>query len=153
CPNDLTGHYTKLVVSGGGSGTAGGITDYKVPCALYQTKSAEDAVRSRIQSFYVDEKALNREYSPDEILSRDRHRASAVEAILRYILNTRENGLQPNGLYLMGDFGTGKTFLASYMLYELAKSGLTGVIVYTPDFVEDLKTMFGEPQRLKETVE
>lgn len=151
CPNDLAGHYTRLVVSG--EGETASIADYKVPCGLFQTRSAETAIRSRIKSFYVDEKALNREYSPDEIISRDLQRASAVEQILRYILNTREKGLQPGGLYFAGDFGTGKTFLASYMLYELAKSGFTGVIVYMPDFVEDLKSMFGDAQRLKETVE
>lgn len=151
CPNDMPGHATKLVLSG--SGKEALIADYKVPCALYRTKSARDAVRARIKSFYVDEKALNQEYSPSEIISRDLRRASAVEAVLRYILTTKEQGLQPKGLYMMGDFGTGKTFLASYMLYELAKFGLTGVIVYMPDFVEDLKTMFGEPQKLKETVE
>ncbi|HZG77907.1 MAG TPA: AFG1/ZapE family ATPase [Paenibacillus sp.] len=151
CPNDMPGHYTKLVVTGGGAEAS--IADYKVPCALQSTKSAQDSVRSRIKSFYVDEKALNREYSPAEIISRDMRRASAVEAVMKYVLHTRDNGLQPNGLYLMGDFGTGKTFLASYLLYELAKSGHTGVIVYTPDFVEDLKSMFGEPQKLKETID
>jgi len=151
CPNDMPGHSTKLVVNGSGKDTI--IADYKVPCSLFRTKSARDAVRARIRSFYVDEKALNQEYSPSEIISRDLSRASAVEAVLGYILKTKEDGLQPTGLYLAGDFGTGKTFLASYLLYELAKSGYTGVIVYMPDFVEDLKSMFGEPQRLKETVD
>jgi len=151
CPNDMEGHFTKLVVTG--TGKEASIADYKVPCQLHLTKTAQDSVRSRIKSFYVDEKALNREYSVDEIIHRDRQRASAVEGIVRYVLETKENGLQPIGLYLMGDFGTGKTFLASYMLYELAKSGLTGVIVYMPDFVEELKTMFGDSERLKETVD
>jgi primosomal protein DnaI len=151
CPNDMQGHYTKLVVSG--TEEEASIADYKVPCGLFQSKSAQDSVRSRIHSFYVDEKALKREYAIDEIVSRDLERAKAVEAVIKYVLHTREQGLQPNGLYLMGDFGTGKTFLASYLLYELAKSGLTGVIVYTPDFVEELKSMFGDPLRLKETVE
>ncbi|WP_309122682.1 AFG1/ZapE family ATPase [Paenibacillus sp.] len=151
CPNDMPGHYTKLVVTGAGAEAS--IADYKVPCSLQSTKSAQDSVRSRIQSFYVDEKALNREYSPAEIISRDMRRASAVEAVMKYVLRTKDEGLQPNGLYLMGDFGTGKTFLASYLLYELAKLGLTGVIVYTPDFVEDLKSMFGDPQKLKDTID
>ncbi len=151
CPNDMPGHYTRLDVIGAGADAS--IADYKVPCSLQSTKSAQDSVRARIQSFYVDEKALNREYALEEIVSRDAKRAKAVDAVIDYILNTREKGLQPNGLYLMGDFGTGKTFLASYLLYELAKSGHTGVIVYTPDFVEDLKSMFGEPQKLKETID
>ncbi|HZG57556.1 AFG1/ZapE family ATPase [Paenibacillus sp.] len=152
CPNDMAGHYTKLVVTGG-DGVEPNVADYKVPCDLQRAKSSQDSVRARIKSFYVDEKALNKEYSPAEIISRDMQRAGAVEAVIKYVLRTRDDGLQPNGLYLQGDFGTGKTFLASYLLYELAKSGFTGVIVYTPDFVEDLKSMFGEPQKLKETIE
>lgn len=151
CPNDMQGHTTKLVLTGSGKDAI--IADYKIPCALFRTKSAQDSVRARIHSFYVDEKALNQEYSPSEIISRDLARASAVEAVVGYILKTKEQGLQPIGLYLAGDFGTGKTFLASYMLYELAKSGYSGVIVYMPDFVEDLKSMFGDSQRLKETVD
>lgn len=158
CPNDMPGYSTKLVVTGGAaepgaSRTEIGIADYKVPCGLQRAKATQDAVRSRIKSFYVDELALNREYSPEEIVSRDMRRAAAVEAVLTYVLRTRDQGLQPKGLFLQGDFGTGKTFLASYMLYELAKSGLTGVIVYMPDFVEDLKSMFGEPHQLKDTIE
>ena len=158
CPNDLPGHYTKLVVTGGAepgdpAAAPASIADYKVPCGLQRAKESQDAVRARIRSFYVDEKALRQEYSPEEIVSRDKRRAAAVEKVIRYVLRTRDEGLQPIGLYLQGDFGTGKTFLASYMLYELAKSGYTGVIVYMPDFVEDLKSMFGDSQRIKETIE
>jgi primosomal protein DnaI len=64
-----------------------------------------------------------------------------------------DDGLQNTGLYLVGSFGTGKTFLMCYMLYQLAKVGMTGAIVYTPDFAEDLKGMFQEPYKLKETIE
>lgn len=151
CPNDMPGHFTRVSVESFGGEPS--ISDYKVPCKLWQAKASQDAVRSRIRSFYVDEKALRREYSVDEIVERDASRAEAVEAILDYVLTTKAQGLQSKGLYLMGDFGTGKTFLASYLLFELAKSGFTGVIVYMPDFVEDLKAMFGDPQRMKETIE
>ncbi|WP_199620492.1 AFG1/ZapE family ATPase [Paenibacillus alkalitolerans] len=151
CPNDMQGHYTKLEAASLRGEYS--IADYKVPCRLWQAKASQDSVRSRIRSFYVDEKALNREYSIDEIVSRDLQRAGAVEEVLKYVLHTKQHGLQSKGLYLMGDFGTGKTFLASYLLFELAKTGYTGVIVYMPDFVEDLKAMFGDSQRMKDTVE
>jgi primosomal protein DnaI len=39
------------------------------------------------------------------------------------------------------------------MLYRLAKVGMTGAIVYMPDFAEDLKGMFQDGQKLKETIE
>jgi primosomal protein DnaI len=151
CPNDFAGHYTRLSVE-----TINGITyihDHKVTCGKMSAKMAQDAIRSRIRSFYVDERALAQGYSTEEIIEIDPDRALAVDRILDYISKTEEEGLQKQGLYLVGQFGTGKTFLMCYMLYELAKSGFTGVIVYMPDFVEDLKSMFGDPQRLKETIE
>lgn len=40
-----------------------------------------------------------------------------------------------------------------YLLHELALSGFNGVIVYMPDFVEDLKSMIQDGQKLKETTE
>ncbi|MGM0881929.1 MAG: primosomal protein DnaI [Bacillota bacterium] len=151
CPNDFEGHYTLL-----SSDTVNGHTqlyDRKVACKKFIARQGEDQIRSRIRSFYIDEKALQRGYSSDEILTNDMERAKAVGQVLRYIDRTKEYGLQEEGLYLAGRFGTGKTFLMCYLLHELAKAGYSGVIVYMPDFVEDLKTLMHEPGKLKETVE
>ncbi|GBG06567.1 AAA family ATPase [Paenibacillus sp. MY03] len=151
CPNDYEGHYTLL-----SSETVNGLTqlyDRKVSCKKYLARQTEDAIRSRIRSFYVDDSALRRGYSSDEILTTDLERAKAVGQVLRYIDRTKDSGLQEEGLYLAGRFGTGKTFLMCYLLQELAKAGYSGVIVYMPDFVEDLKALMHEPGKLKETVE
>lgn len=151
CPNDFKGHATELAVHTLNDQIQ--LLDKKVPCQLYITKRSQDAIQQRITSFYVDEHALREAYSPQEIISRDRNRAPAVGKIMDYILLTKEEGLQKKGLFLSGPFGTGKTFLMCYMLHELAKVGLTGVIVYVPDFIEELKSMFNEPQKLKEMVD
>lgn len=151
CPNDYEGHYTLLHAE-----TVNGLTqlyDRKVACKKFIARQNEEKIRSRIRSFFVDETALRRGYSSDEILTKDLERAKAVGQILRYIDRTKEEGLQQEGLYLAGRFGTGKTFLMCYMLNELAKAGFSGVIVYMPDFVEDLKSLMHEPGKLKETVE
>lgn len=151
CPNDYEGHYTLLSCD-----TAGGQTqlyDRKVSCRKFLARQSEEAVRSRITSFYVDDYILKRQYTSDEILSKDPERIKAVGQIIRYIKRTTEQGLQQDGLYLAGRFGTGKTFLMCYLLQELAKAGYSGVIVYMPDFVEDLKSMMHEPGKLKETVD
>lgn len=151
CPNDFQGHYTKLSVE-----VVNGLTyihDHKVSCKKYLAWQTQEAIRNRVRSFYVDEKALQAGYSSEEILDIDPDRNSAVLKLLKYIKVTKQEGLQKEGLYLVGKFGTGKTFLMCYMLYQLAKDGYTGVIIYMPDFVEDLKAMIQEPQRLKETVE
>ncbi|RJE88966.1 primosomal protein DnaI [Paenibacillus sp. 1011MAR3C5] len=151
CPNDYEGHYTLLK-----SETMNGHTqlyDRKVSCKKFLARQSEEAIRSRIRSFYVDDAALRRGYSSDEILTNDMERAKAVGQVLRYIDRTREQGLGHEGLYLAGRFGTGKTFLMCYLLQELAKAGHSGVIVYMPDFVEDLKVLMHDPAKLKETVE
>lgn len=151
CPNDFEGHYTML-----SSDTINGLTqlyDRKVACKKFIARQNEDQIKSRIRSFYIDEKALQRGYSSAEIITKDLERAKAVGQVQRYIDRTKEQGLQEEGLYLAGRFGTGKTFLMCYLLHELAKVGHSGVIVYMPDFVEDLKSLMHEPGKLKETVE
>ena len=151
CPNDFEGHYTLLSCET--TGDLVQLNDRKVACKKLLAKIAEDQIRSRVRSFYVDETALSRGYSADEILTNDPERMMAVGRLLKYIDRTKEQGLQKTGLYLAGLFGTGKTFLMCYMLHELAKAGYTGAIVYMPEFVEDLKTLMHEPGKLKETVD
>ncbi|GIQ64875.1 primosomal protein DnaI [Paenibacillus cisolokensis] len=152
CPNDLEGHYTLLSFEGGAGGPAQ-LVDRKVACKKLLARRNEERIRSRIRSFYMDDRALRQGYSADEILTADLKRSEAVGRILRYIDKTKAEGLQQEGLYLAGHFGTGKTFLMCYMLHELAKAGYSGIIVYMPEFVEDLKSMLNEPGRLRETVE
>ncbi|MNW58040.1 Primosomal protein DnaI [compost metagenome] len=124
-----------------------------MPCAKQLQHERESAVKSRIHSFYVDENVLSEGYDEAEIVAKDDFRAPAVAQLFRYINATKESGLMTRGLYLEGHFGTGKTFLMCYMLHELAKAGYSGVIVYMPEFVEDLKSMMQDGQKLKETIE
>lgn len=151
CPNDFQGHYTKLTVE-----TVTGtpeLYERKVPCQKQLAREHELRVKNRIRSFYVDERALNEGYNAVEMMTRDIERAPAVGRIVQYINDTRENGLSNKGLYLEGHFGTGKTFLMSYLLHELAESGYTGVIVFMPELVEELKFMMQDNQGLKEMIE
>jgi primosomal protein DnaI len=151
CPNDFTGHYTKLTAE-----TVGGqvqIYDHKVACRKQIAQQGREAVRKRIRSFYIDERALSEGYSLEDIATLDRKRLKAVKQVKTYIDDTREKGLQKKGLFLYGSFGTGKTFLMCWLLNELAKEGFTGVIVYMPDFIEDLKSMFQDPKQMKDTID
>lgn len=152
CPNDFQGHYTMLNVEGTTDGDVR-LYDYKVSCKKFLAQQSQNAIRSRIRSFYVDERALSEGYSSTEIFDKDPAREEAVDKLISYILQTKQEGLQKQGLYLAGSFGTGKTFLMCYLLHELAKSGYTGAIVYMPDFAEDLKAMFQDPVKLKETID
>lgn len=151
CPNDFPGHFTKLTVETNSAGPQ--LVDRQVPCPKQLRHEHELSVKKRIRSFYVDETALQQGYDEVEILSKDGARVAAVSQVFRYINETKDTGLKPRGLYLEGHFGTGKTFLMCYLLHELAKEGHSGVIVYMPDFVEDLKSMMQDGQKLKETTE
>uniref|UniRef100_UPI002351EE92 primosomal protein DnaI n=1 Tax=Gorillibacterium massiliense TaxID=1280390 RepID=UPI002351EE92 len=151
CPNDLEGHYTQLIAE-----PVNGVTqiyDHKVACKKLLARQSQDAIRSRIRSFYVDEASLEQAYSAKEIVMKDPDRVLAVDTIVQYIADTKKKGLQKRGLYLVGNLGTGKTFLMGYLLHELAKEGYNGAIIYMPDFCEDLKAMFETPQKLKETID
>jgi primosomal protein DnaI len=151
CPNDFTGHYTTITVESDNGRTS--LYDAKVPCKKLIAQQNQEAIRSRVRSFYVDERALLQGYSSTEIFDKDPAREEAVDKLNQYIYLTRDKGLQSSGLYLEGSLGTGKTFLMCFMLHELAKSGFSGAIVYMPDFAEDLKAMFQDPQKLKETID
>lgn len=129
------------------------VLDHKVACDKWTAHQAETAVRKRIRSFYIDEQVLMNGCTLEEILVKDRKRSKAVDQISEYMDLVRREGVQNRGLYLVGEFGTGKTFLMCYMLHEMAKMGFTGAILYMPDFMEELKSMIGEPLKLQETIE
>ena len=150
CPNDFEGHYTLL-----SSDTVNGLTqlyDRKNSCKKFIARQNENHIRSRIRSFYIDEKAVSRLFVGRNINEGPGAREGSRPR-LRYIDRTKEHGLQEEGLYLAGRFGTGKTILDVLSGRWAGEGGFSGVIVYMPDFVEDLKSLMHEPGKLKETVE
>lgn len=151
CPNDMEGHYTVVKVESHDEAVY--LHDHKVACKKWYAQQAQAALKKRIQSFYIDEAILEQGYNLADMLKCDKSRIKAVDFVDSYVRDTAKNGLNPRGMYLCGELGTGKTYLMGYMLHELAKHGFTGVIVYMPDFVEDLKAMFQEPGKLKESIE
>lgn len=150
CPNDMQGHATGLkCVEVGGRWQ---IIDHKTPCQLWIQHEQQMQFRRRITCLFTDEAVIGQAYDENEMLDLDEERSLAVHALLDYVIRTKEKGLPRTGLYLMGSFGTGKTYLAAYLLQKLAKEGYTGVIVYMPEFVEDAKALALEPQKLKDTI-
>lgn len=150
CPNDFPGHYTKLTVEMTDAGAQ--LYDSKVACMKLLAQERQDAVRSKIRSFHASERRQG-EYSAAEMIEIDPDRESAVHHVLAYISQVEQDGLQERGLYLVGKLGTGKTYLAGYLLQEMAKAGYSGAIVYMPEFVEDLKNMIGDGDRLADTMD
>jgi primosomal protein DnaI len=150
CPNDMQGHFTGINCN-----KLNGrwhLTDYKTACSKWTANEQQQQISRRITSFYVDEAVFGEQYDESEMIKLDASRAIAVNQLQNYVQTTKSQGLQKNGLYLQGSFGTGKTYMAGYLLQKLAKEGFSGVIVYMPEFVEDAKALMFEPQKLKETI-
>jgi primosomal protein DnaI len=150
CPNDMQGHSTAIACAEVGGRWQ--ISDHKTPCSKWTAYEHQMQVRRRITGLFVDESMFGQAYDELEMDNLDEERSRSVHEILAYVAAAKEAGLQKHGLYLVGSFGTGKTYLAGYLLQKLAREGFSGVMVYMPDFVEDAKALMMEPVKLKETM-
>lgn len=77
------------------------------------------------------------------IYTDDKNRLEAIKWITTFI-KKYEAGEKCKGLYLTGNFGSGKTYLISAMMNEIAKKGKKVAIVYYPEFLRELKSNFNE---------
>ncbi len=86
-----------------------------------------------------------------DIYTDDKNRFVCIKWLNNFIKN------YPNvdkGLYLSGNFGSGKSYLISAMFNELAKRNVKSIIVFWPQFLSELKASFnnGEFNNLIESV-
>ena len=64
--------------------------------------------------------------------------------VIKYASNFIKNFPSVKGLYLHGNFGSGKSYIISAIINELSKEGKTGVIVYYPKLITKLKSGFSD---------
>lgn len=76
-----------------------------------------------------------------DIFTNDKNRFKVISSIKNFIDNY-PNDKHLKGLYVCGNFGSGKTYLLTAMLNELAKKNLKSTIVFWPDFLRELKASF-----------
>ena len=79
--------------------------------------------------------------SINKIYKTDKARYNTIIWLTDFIKKYKENKNQ-KGLYLCGNFGSGKTYLIAAMLNELAKEGIKSAIVFWPEYLNDLKSSF-----------
>ncbi len=65
-------------------------------------------------------------------------------AVIKYIKNYFDSFFKQRekGLYLSGNFGSGKTYLIAALFNELAKKDVKSAIIYFPEFLRSLKEGF-----------
>ena len=81
------------------------------------------------------------EASFDKIYKTDKKRYSAIIWLTEFMEHYGNDSKQ-KGLFLSGNFGSGKTYLIAAMFNELAKEGIKSAIVFWPEYLRDLKSSF-----------
>ncbi len=76
-----------------------------------------------------------------DIFTNDKNRFKVISSIKQFI-DDYPNEKHLKGLYVCGNFGSGKTYLLTAMLNELAKKGFKSTIIFWPDFLRELKASF-----------
>lgn len=79
--------------------------------------------------------------SMKKIYKSDKNRYNVISSLINFIKNYKEDN-KIKGIYLYGNFGSGKTYLISATFNELAKEGFKSAIVFWPEFLNELKSSF-----------
>ena len=108
-----------------------------IPCKYYKNYKTQNEYLDNIDLYEVPKKI--KEARMKDIYIDDSSRIK----IIKYLNCFYDN--YPNdvkGLYLSGNFGSGKTYIIAALLNSLAKKGICSAIVYFPEFLRSLKSSF-----------
>lgn len=89
--------------------------------------------------FEVSKQIRNAKLS--EIYTDDKNRIELIKWVTNFIREYKK-GNTTKGLYLSGNFGSGKSYIVSACLNELVKDGYTAAMIYYPEFLRSLKSSF-----------
>ncbi len=112
-----------------------------LPCQFQKKIIASNKYQQN--AYYFDVPKEIKDAKMKDIYTNDKSRLEVI-AWLKNFINDYENNPNQKGLYLHGNFGSGKTFLISAMFNELAKKDKKIAIIYWPEFLRDLKASFSD---------
>ena len=133
CKNELCGYCNLPEVDGDG-------LTFSYKACRYKKKDLEKNKYKDNLDLFDMPKGL-KEARIGDIYTDDSSRTEAIKYVLNYLENYKKKEVK--GLYLHGNFGTGKTYLIAALFNELAKKGEKCAIIYFPEFLRTLKASFG----------
>ncbi len=108
----------------------------------HYTKKEE--YKDNVVLFDVSKEIKNASLS--DVYKKDKNRVEILKKINSYYHNYFTDN-KDKGIYLYGSFGTGKTYLLSALLNELAKKGVKSTVVHVPELLRNLKESFDSDYR------
>lgn len=93
-----------------------------------------------IESLYVPKEVLKASLGDIEL---DQGRFMAIKHAKDFVEEYTPDG-KHKGLYLYGAFGTGKSYILGAIANELAKRGVSSMLVYVPEFLREMKGSIGD---------
>ena len=112
--------------------------DYQ-PCKYKLKEIKKNSYQDNVYLFDLPKDIKDASFS--KIYSNDSNRYDAILWINKFLGDYRK-GKASKGLYLYGNFGSGKTYLVSALFNELARDGVKSAIIFWPEFLRDLKASF-----------
>jgi len=132
CKNELKGYFNMPVVDNEDISFV-----YKA-CKYKQKELNNEEYKKNLNLFDMPSNLKNAKMK--DIYIDDKSRVEVIKYIDNYFKKYPDSSLK--GLYLHGNFGSGKTYLISALFNELAKNGVKSAIVYFPEFLRTLKASF-----------
>ena len=129
CKNEVKG-YRKVAKNEEGS------LVFEYEACKYENKYLKDNSYKKNLNLFDMPKAL-KEAKMKDIYTDDKSRIEVIKYLDKFY-----SGKETKGLYLHGNFGTGKTYLIAALFNELAKKGVESCIIYFPEFLRTLKSSF-----------
>ncbi len=107
-------------------------------CKYKKELDGKVAYKKNMQTFEIPDELLNA--SMKDIDTTDKNRYPAIKWLQSFLKNY---GASQKGLYLYGNYGSGKSFFIAAMFAELARKNIKSALVFWPEFLRDLKASFG----------
>ena len=114
--------------------------EYK-KCKYKEKYDNDNNYKRNIDLFLVPSSLKNASFK--EIYTDDKNRTDLIKYISHFKKSYFNNN-KDKGLYLYGNFGSGKTYIIASLLNELAKENVKSAIVYFPEYLRELKTSFNK---------
>ena len=108
-------------------------------CKFYNKNKEDNKFLNNIYSFDIPREI--KEARIKDIYTDDKNRFEVIKYLNEFIKNYKGKK-EVKGLYLYGNFGSGKTYLIAAMFNELARLNYKSAIIFWPEYLRDLKSSF-----------